>query len=176
MVLVFNSEETNGRISLFRNVKRQIQPNVTSKCLLVLWQFWSFCTNFLQLRHFVDVVWNYLTCLAVKVISKMHSPSKSVMKTHSCSFCSISVPERLSHCCISSSLHIFVLYSGTFRDITAMWFPNALDDERFSCDTWFKKSYFWIHCDSYFVVFWSQQNTLTGLQQLGSENLNECVV
>lgn len=53
----------------------------------------------------------------------------SVMKTHSSSFCSISVPEQLSHCCISSSLHIFVLHSGTFRDITTVWFPNAFDDE-----------------------------------------------
>lgn len=135
LVLIFNSEETNSRISLFRKAKREIQTNVTSKCLLVLWQFWSFSTNFLQFRHLTDVVWNYQTCLAVIVTSKMYSPSKSVMKMHSCSFCSISVPERLSHCCISSSLHIFVLHSGTFRDITAMWFPNAFNDEWFSCDT-----------------------------------------
>lgn len=45
-------EQTNGRISLFRNAKRQIQTNVTSKCLLLLWQFWSFSIQFSPLQAF----------------------------------------------------------------------------------------------------------------------------
>lgn len=77
------------------------------------------------------------------------------MKAQSLSFCSIFVTERLSHCfCISSCECTFELHSGTFRDITAVWFPNTFANDRFSCDTWLKKKawYFRVPYCNYCLV------------------------
>lgn len=41
----------------------------------------------------------------------------------------------LQLCCVSSSLDLFVRYRGTFRDITALWFPQKFSFKGFSCDT-----------------------------------------